>query len=65
MRGSVRDTFGGLDFEADSLADRARALRRLPRPLVSLAGQGLGALARGLRLEDAGIFVERVVENRA
>ncbi|RKH68607.1 hypothetical protein [Corallococcus aberystwythensis] len=59
------DAFGGLDFEDDSLADRAHALRRLPRPLVSLAGQGLGAVARGLRLEDAGVFIARVRGSRA
>ncbi|NNB84922.1 methyltransferase domain-containing protein [Corallococcus exiguus] len=59
------DAFGDLDFEADSLADRAHALRKLPRPLVSLAGQGLGAVARGLSLEDAGIFIARVSGNRA
>ncbi|MCY1042970.1 class I SAM-dependent methyltransferase [Corallococcus sp. bb12-1] len=59
------DAFGDLDFEAGSLADRAHAARRLPRPLVTLAGQGLGAVAEGLRLQDAWIFIARVGQARA
>ncbi|AFE06045.1 hypothetical protein COCOR_04818 [Corallococcus coralloides DSM 2259] len=59
------DAFKKPGFQADSLADRAHALKKLLRPLVSLAGQGLGAGARGLGLEDAGIFLTRVSGNRA
>jgi hypothetical protein len=57
------DAFGDLDFEPGSLAERAHALRRVPRPLVALAGNGLGVVATALGLQDSYIFIARVVRS--
>jgi hypothetical protein len=54
------DAFGDIDFEPAGLAERAHALRRVPRPLVTLAGNSLGLMASTLGMQDSYIFIARV-----
>jgi hypothetical protein len=56
---SLVDAFNDLDYEPDSLGDRAEPLRRLPRPLVSALGAGVAATSRLLRMEDSTVFITR------
>lgn len=48
---------GDSDFEGDSLANRARPIRRLPKPAASLFGSTLQSLVDLTGSHDASIFV--------
>lgn len=58
-RMSLLEERGDRDFEPDTLADRARPLRRLPKGAAWLAGSATGILTNLTGTHDATIYVAR------